>query len=990
MADIQAVVDYQLSGLSTLPNQFSMVPQQPIIGCIVTEETVINRDGILATRRGWMEYIAITYGNILQFVEFEDYLVAWTDQNYIVYTLTGATTGLVPGRYYAPTPTDPASRVRFFQNNDNLYWISSVGTWKLDFITNTPVLAGAPASLDVFPTLTSGATNGFLNSDAVVGYQVEWSKYDANNNLIVGAPATLAEISNSNIGYQTVNVGGAVTGSTSTGLSGATIYNASILVNGSDNIALNITGSTATTYTALLAEINTALGGVATATLSGGNIVITSTLAQGSAVSIANGTPNPLFASLTTYVAILAAVNGAQNVNLIILVPVGVDTTWTYNIYRDNQSAAAGVPSDGNGQLVYSGTPTSGQIAARVITYTDTTPDDLRGVTIDVAPSQQGAGAANYQPPLAQDVELYRGYTFYINIATLFTLAQTLVAVGSPDGIQIGDTITYTQGVNTFTITGGSTENAATGTFQVFSGTDPATNITLTAQSIDRVINLYPSNTFLNAYYVSGYIGLPGQLSIVDRVLPGSAFYVTTNRGTAFFPVLPSSGSAQVNTAINDNLPNTTYLSKYLQPEAVPVGVPGGIIAVGAANYPLLRGKANRTSLFFFKGGPEGVFYLAGSSGPTPGAVASGFTLQPFDNTVSMTSQNVCELLDNAIYIWSNQAVVSVSDSSGTQVISRPVERDLLALASLPNWNSVVYGTAYPSEREFLLNVPTLGTDITATQTYVYNYLTEDWTTWQRPFTAMYVRPSDNKLYSADPVNTLAFPAVYNSQIKVERKNENDSDYVDEIYNVTVTAAGLVTPLGTQSLILSSVVNLQANQILTQGLSGEATIVFVYPSLNKIIVRGVPVSNGSPIVPIVAGAAVVEQPIFCLTITHPITNGSQTVIKKWSEADLLTLSTTCNDLSLSFVTDWLTQENAVAVDFGEQFGITDEWGNFPWGALPWGITSSNFSGRLRTWIPLAFAYSNWIQLIIKSTHTAGPLNLEGVGVVCENVSSAQR
>lgn len=971
-AQIQAVVDYQLSGLSTLPNQFSEVPQQPIIGLIVSEEQVINRDGILSTRRGWEDYDPITYGNVLEFTEYENYMVGWTDQNYIVYTLTGVTTGVVPGRYFAPTPTDPSSRVRFFQNNNNLYWLSSVGTWKLDFISNTPILAGAPASLDIFPTLTSGATNGFLVSDATVGYQGEWSYIDANNNLIIGAPAVLAEISNTNIGIQIINVGGGKTGASSTGLSGATVYNASILVNGSNNISLNLTGSTVTTYTTLLAAINTALAGVAVASLSGGNLLITSTLAQGSAISWADGTPNPLAASLTGFVTIEPAVNGAQNVNLQILVPVGVDTTWTLNLYRDNQSAAAGVPSDGNGQLIVALQPTSAQIAARIINYLDDTPDDERGADIDVSPAQQGAGAANYQPPLAQDVELYRNYTFYIDTATLYTLQMSLVAVGSPDGIQIGDTIKFTQGLSSVTLTGGSSENPATGTFQVFTGSDPATNITLTAQSIDRVLNLDPANTFLNVYYISGFLGLPGQLSIVDRVLPGSAFSVTTNRGSAFSPALPSSGSTQVNTAINDISPNTIYISKFLQPEAVPVGVPGGIISVGASNYPLLRGKANRTSLFLFKGGPEGIFYIQGSTGPTPGAVASGFSLQPFDNTVSMTSRNACELLDNAIFIWSNQAVVSVSDSSGTQVISRPIERDLLALASLPNWDAVMYGASYPSDREFLLNVPTLSTDTTATQTYVYNYLTEDWTTWQRPFTAMFVRPSDNKLYAAAPV-------AGNSQIKVERKQENDSDYCDETYNVTITAAAPVSPLGTQFVVLSSIANMQPGQIVTQG-TNEATILFVYTSTNRLLLRGNMIT---------VGAAVVLQPIFDLAITHPIANGAQTVVKKWSEADLLVLDTTVDDLTLSFVTDWLTQESALPIDFGEQFGITDEWGNFPWGALPWGVSSSNFGGRLRTWIPLAYAYSNWIQFIIKATHTKGPLNLQGIGVVCENVSSNQ-
>lgn len=973
MGDIQAVVDYQLSGLSTLPNQFSEVPQQPIIGCIVTQETVINRDGILSTRRGWEDYVEALYGNILQYVEYENYLVAWTVSGTIAYTADGVTTGTFPGTYFAPTPTDPASRIRFEQNNGNLYWTSSVGIWKLDFISNTPQLAGEPAALDMYASLTTGPTNGFLNSDASVSYRVEWQYFDANNNLIVGAPSNQIQISNSNVGTQEIDMGGTATGGGATGLANnATVYNASILINGSDNVALNITGSTAQTFTALLTLINTALNGVATATITGGNIVITSTLVQGSSVSWADGATNPLAATLTGFVAINTPVNGGQNVNLTFLIPIGITANDTYVIYRGNQSAAAGDPGDDEGQQVFSGTPTSGQLSSRIVTYTDSLPDDLRGTTIDIAPSQQGAGAANYQPPLAQDFTQYRGYFFYFNTATLFTLAQTLIAVGAPDGIQVLDTITYTQGSTSVTLTGGTSENTSIGQFLVSTGADPGTNITLTAQSIIRTLNLFAGNTFLNAYYVSGSLGLPGQMSIVERTLPGAAFNVTTNRGTAFSPVLPSSGTTQANTAINDVIPNQIQISKYLQPESVPVGVPGGIISVGSSNYPILRGKANRTSLFIFKGGPEGVYYLSGSSGPTPGSVASGFTLQPFDNTVHMTSENVCELLNNSIFMMSDQAIVSVSDASGVQVISRPIERDILSLASLPNFNAVVFGASYPSERELILNVPKVATDTTSTQSYVYNYLTQDWTTWQRPFTAMYVRPSDNKLYAAAPV-------VGGSQIKVERKNENNSDYCDEQYPVVVNAAAPVSGVGTQFLILNTVANLKTNQIIQQGTL-QATIINVYTSTNRILIQGDVFTTGN---------AVVLQPIFCLSLLHPITNGSQTVVKKWSEADLLTLDSTCEDLSLSFVTDWLVTESSLPIDFGEQFGSNDEFGMSPFGSLPWGITSTNFSGRLRTWIPRAYAMSNWIQFVIKSTHIAGPLNLQGVGVVCENVSSNQ-
>lgn len=973
MADVQSIVDYDIAGLSTLPNQFSQVPQQPSVGMIVASEYAFNRDGILQTRRGWTDFWQSIYGNVLNFTEFENYIIGWTDQNRIIYTKDGTTIAAYDGTFLPPTPSDPASRVRFFQNNGNLYWTSSVGIWKNDFISNVPQLAGAPQALDMTATLTQSNV-GFLSSSASVSYRVLWQYFDANNNLVRGAPSNQIQISNTFIGVQTINVGGTATPSGSTGLANnTTVYVASLLLNGSDNVNLTITGSAAQTYTALLALINTAITGIATAVLQGGNIVITSTLSQGSSVSWADGTPNPLAASLTGFVAINTPVNGTAEVNLEFLVPVGIDQSWTYVIYRGNQSAAANVPGDDEGQQVFAGQPTSAQIASRVIDYVDSLPDDLRGETIYTAPSQQGAGAANFQPPLAQDVEQYRGYTFYFNTATKYVLDVTLVGVGSPDGIQVTDTITLTQGSVAVTLIGGTVEDPSTGTFLISSGSDPATNITLTAQSLTRVLNLVAGNTLVDAFYISGSQGLPGQMEFISRNLPGGAFNLTTNRGGAFTPNLPTSGSSDANTAINDIKPAQILISKYLQPEAVPVGVSGGIIQVGATNYPILRGKANRTSLFIMKGGPEGVYYLSGSSGPVPGAVASGFDLQPFDPTLHMIAPNVCEGLDNSIYIMTDQGVVAISDSAGVAITSRPIELDLLALASLPNFNAVVNSASYVSERQFIMNVPTKASDTTATQSYVYHHLTQRWSTWARPFTAMFVRPSDNKLYAAAPVSG-------NSQIKVERKTETIADFCDEQYVVTITAAAPVSPVNTQFIILNSVANLQPSQIITQN-GQEAIIINVYPSTNRLLIQGGGFVNGP---------ALVSQPIFCLGIFHPITNGAQAVVKKWSEGSLLVLDTTCDDLSLSFKTDWHITESALPIDFGEQFAGDDQWGNSPWGSLPWGITATNFGGRLRTWIPRAFAMSNWIQFIVKSSHISGPLRLQGIGVVAENVSSNQR
>lgn len=109
-------------------------------------------------------------------------------------------------------------------------------------------------------------------------------------------------------GYQVVDVGGAKVGASASGLANdATVYTASIDVDGVTK-AIAVTGSTAQTYTTLMAQINTDLGASAVAAIVNGNLRVTSaTTGDDSTVAI---TDTDLFDTLTDFVAINAAVAG--------------------------------------------------------------------------------------------------------------------------------------------------------------------------------------------------------------------------------------------------------------------------------------------------------------------------------------------------------------------------------------------------------------------------------------------------------------------------------------------------------------------------------------------------------------------------------------------------------------------------------------------------------------------------------------------------------
>jgi len=112
-------------------------------------------------------------------------------------------------------------------------------------------------------------------------------------------------------GYQVVDVGGNKLSGTATSLVPATTYTASVLIDGTITLPLNVLGSTAQTFGTLVAEVGRQLGNDAVVSLTGGNIKIASAKANkgsSSAIAITAGT---LFAApLAGFSSVLTAIQG--------------------------------------------------------------------------------------------------------------------------------------------------------------------------------------------------------------------------------------------------------------------------------------------------------------------------------------------------------------------------------------------------------------------------------------------------------------------------------------------------------------------------------------------------------------------------------------------------------------------------------------------------------------------------------------------------------
>ncbi|TXG85836.1 MAG: hypothetical protein E6R13_01610 [Spirochaetes bacterium] len=118
---------------------------------------------------------------------------------------------------------------------------------------------------------------------------------------------------------------------------------------------------------------------------------------------------------------------GTRDVSLTITIPSTITASDFVQVYRSGQSATSSTEPNDEMYLVYEKNPTAGEITARSMTFTDSTPDSLVGVTLYTSASQEGLLQANEMPPLAKDVAFFKGCLFYANTVSKQRLTLTLL-----------------------------------------------------------------------------------------------------------------------------------------------------------------------------------------------------------------------------------------------------------------------------------------------------------------------------------------------------------------------------------------------------------------------------------------------------------------------------------------------------------------------------------------------------------------------------------
>ncbi len=204
---------------------------------------------------------------------------------------------------------------------------------------------------------------------------------------------------------------------------------------------------------------------------------------------------------------------------------------------------------------------------------------------------------------------------------------------------------------------------------------------------------------------------------------------------------------------------NVVFVSKYQQPEAVPIV---NEIRVGSANKAIIRLVPLVDALYVLK--EDGIFRITGDN-------TSNFRVDEFDGTVQILAPESVAKVENQIVFFSNKGVVSVS-ASGVAVLSRDIDPDLTRLYQQ---NATVFrnkatAVGYESKRLYLLSLPEyLETENSIT--YCYNFVTRAWSTWGTAKTFWMVDPVGDLLYGGN---------AYARELSVERRDLDLSDYQDE------------------------------------------------------------------------------------------------------------------------------------------------------------------------------------------------------------------
>ncbi len=430
------------------------------------------------------------------------------------------------------------------------------------------------------------------------------------------------------------------------------------------------------------------------------------------------------------------------------------------------------------------------------------------------------------------------------------------------------------------------------------SSTSISVPIATTAKSLGKAIN---RRTLSEVYarYLSATNDVPGQLYLFTKALTPT-FSITassTTVGANFLPVLPTSGTTVA--AENQDEANVLYTSKIGEYEAVLIG---NRFPVGPKSSNILRIFPLRDSVIILT--DAGVYKMTGDA-------PSNFQITLLDSTVICVAADSAAILNNEVFFLSNQCVVAASES-GVQGVSRQIEPLFRGIIGRTDIASLADGVGYDSEHEYRLSTITPDSD-EHNVVYIYNTVTEAWTTATRVFLDAVVDPSADRLYLLNADN----------QVDKERKEQTKLDYTGDSEAGT---AGPLTGTDTAELVFANLEPEVGDIVIKSGNEGFNKIESIDDSVSPLRY-----TFTGDVDFVETDVITLYKPIISLVRTAPITAGD---VSRWKQAWQFNLhfrDNSCSELAISFYTDQCNGTDEISwVGVVTNNGWGYNWGG-PWG-----------------------------------------------------------
>lgn len=337
---------------------------------------------------------------------------------------------------------------------------------------------------------------------------------------------------------------------------------------------------------------------------------------------------------------------------------------------------------------------TSSDISAGHYQFLDYTPQSVLKVPLYTNPTNgdgQGPLGANLPPPIYLDVANFDSRTFYLGTQGQQSMSLQMLGVGSPEGIQNNDTIAIKVGSTTKTYTFKTSPSVA-GDVQIISSGLPSYNIAWTTFFFWIAAFADMKNLGVGMYVGTSILGLPGGIRLERFDYVNEPIEVKVSRPKSWTPALLS---ASFTDSTPDVAPNGLSWGKAGQPEAVPLL---NKTTVGVSNYYGRRCFGLRNALIICKEG-DGIWSLTGSGG--------NYSLLQISTANIIAPDCACVFADS-VWVYTDQGILRVSDTGGTQCVSRPIET-LLAqyqkryAAETRNWS---FAVPYETERRVMFFIP--------------------------------------------------------------------------------------------------------------------------------------------------------------------------------------------------------------------------------------------------------------------------------------------